>query len=175
MSGYFVTLIVVFVLVFVGLVFFIVNLSFIGIFSRKLKEHGKALTILLTQKYENFESLFEIYNKNSIRVKKSIQELFKSIDVKNFEKMDTEESCVDRSNLSLLKQELTSIVKNNKDFQKNEEFQMAIKMMNSIDEQFRTVAAAYNADVIGYNYWIRFKPFKYLFLFNHVAKKEIIS
>lgn len=175
MNGYLIALIVVACLIGFYLFLFFVDLVFIGTFSKKLKEHNRALTILLTQKYESLDILLSIYKKNGIKVDSSFLDAYRKIDIIHFENMDTKECIKDRTSLSLLRQELVGMVKNDVDFQKNEEFQICIKMMSTIDEQFRTISASYNADVIGYNYWIRFRPFKYLFIFNHVELKEIIS
>ena len=47
--------------------------------------------------------------------------------------------------------------------------------VNELDVQYRNNVIMYNADVLGYNYWIRFLPCRFIFQMFKIKKKEIIS
>lgn len=151
---------------------FLVNLIFIGAFSKRLKSHKNAFIIILAQRYEGLAVLINVLEKNKIAVPDNILQLYGSIDVSSFENLDSIKCIENRKTMSILKQEIMSLVKNNEEIFKNQEFKNLITMFSSIDDQTRVAIASYNSDVAGYNYWIRFKPFKYFFVFNNVLPKQ---
>ncbi len=175
MNGFVIALIIISSIAFLYVFGFAMNIGFIAVFLRKLDLHKKALTIVLSQKYDAEAEIISLFNKNNIKLSKENVDIFNKIDIHNFSELDSLECLRDRTSLSYLRQELLSAVKNKENFLKNEQFQRQVSIINNCDEQFRFLAASYNADVIGYNYWIRFKPYKYFFLLNRVELKNIIS
>ncbi len=173
MDGFVITLIVIGSLLTAYVLLFIVNLVFVNLFLKRLKVHNNALTIILNQKYDNLIELYQIYKKHNIDLSNVNKELF-NIDINVFKIIDSKECLNARQLLSTVKQELTSIYKRNDKLTKNEQIIFLLKILNEIDEQFRAISASYNSDIIGYNYWIRFKPYMYIFLFNRVEKKDTI-
>ena len=154
---------------------FIVNLAFVATFKRKINEHRKAITIVLTQKKEALLNLVLIMEKSDSKLDPRFFALLQDIDENYFSKIYSNETKKARETLSYVRQELAGISNKSNDLQKNEEFKLSIASINSLDEQFRVLLASYNADIIGYNYWIAFKPYRYLFLLNKTEKKDLIS
>ena len=154
---------------------FIVNLAFVATFKRKINEHRKAITIVLTQKKEALLNLVLIMEKSDSKLDPRFFALLQAIDENYFSKIYSIETKKARETLSYVRQELAGISNKSNDLQKNEEFKLSIASINSLDEQFRVLLASYNADIIGYNYWIAFKPYRYLFLLNKTEKKDLIS
>lgn len=154
---------------------FIVNLAFIAIFKRKINEHRKAIAIVLTQKKEALLNLILLMEKRDSKLDNRYFALLQDIDPNYFLKIYSPETKKARESLSYVRQELAGISNRNSDLQKNEEFKLLIALINSLDEQFRVLLAAYNADILGYNYWIAFKPYRYIFILNKTEKKDLIS
>lgn len=154
---------------------FIVNLAFVATFKRKINEHRKAITIVLTQKKETLLNLVLIMEKSDSKLDPRFFALLQDIDENYFSKIYSIETKKARETLSYVRQELVGKSNKSNDLQKNEEFKLSIASINSLDEQFRVLLASYNADIIGYNYWIAFKPYRYLFLLNKTEKKDLIS
>jgi len=154
---------------------FIVNLAFVATFKRKINEHRKAITIVLTQKKEALLNLVLIMEKSDSKLDPRFFALLQDIDENYFSKIYSIETKKARETLSYVRQELVGKSNKSNDLQKNEEFKLSIASINSLDEQFRVLLASYNADIIGYNYWIAFKPYRYLFLLNKTEKKDLIS
>lgn len=154
---------------------FLVNIVFIGVFLKEIENRKKALIIILTQRYEGLALLIDIFTKNKVEIPDHLLDLFKSIDINYFQDLESNECIKARSDMSLLKQELFSLVKYDYKVLKNSEFKNISIVFSSIDDQTRTVVSSYNAAVIGFNYWIRFKPFKYFYIFNNVEVKHLLS
>ncbi len=154
---------------------FLINIVFIGIFLRKIDSRKKALIIILTQRYEGLALLIDILQKNKIEIPENLLSNFNNINVSFFQDLESDECIKCRNDMSLLRQELFSLVKYDYNFLKNGEFKNISIVFNSIDDQTRTVVSSYNAAVIGFNYWIRFKPFKYFYIFNNVEAKQLLS
>lgn len=175
LEWYEILIIVIGTLVFVYVLGFMANLGFVVVFRRKINEHKKAIIIVLTQKREALLSLIEIMEKNELPIDPKYYSLLKDIDIRIFEEFYSQEAKKSRETLSYARQELIGFANKNASFQKNGEFKLSAALINSLDEQFRYLAATYNADVIGYNYWIKFKPYAYIFLLNKNEKKDLIS
>ncbi len=176
MNGFVIALICLGVIACVYVILFIVNLIFVYLFLKRIKVHSNALTILLNQKYEILNILYNAILKNDVNLSNLINEYeqFKNIDIYSLNNLTNETCLKNRQLMAFLKQQLIFTVRNNSKLLKNDEINFFIKILNEIDDQFRIISASYNADVIGYNYWIRFAPYVYIFVFNEVDKKDII-
>lgn len=175
MNWYTILILVVGIIALVYVFGLMITLGFVVTFKRKLNEHSRAIVIVLNQKKEALINLVEIIEKNGLKLDPKYLVLLRDIDVNSFERIYSAESKKSRETLSYVKQELFSIANKSVDFKKNEEYKLASSLLVSLDEQFRFLVATYNADVIGYNYWIRFKPYGYIFLLNKTENKDIIS
>jgi hypothetical protein len=154
---------------------FIMNLGFVMTFKRKLYKHRKAITVLLVQKKESLLNLINTMNKNDFSLDEKYIDILDGIDINSFEKIYSNEAKKNRDSLSYVRQTLLGLANKKSTFIKNGEYILLLNLINSIDEQFRYLIAAYNADVIGYNYWINFKPYRYIFILSRTEKKDIIS
>jgi hypothetical protein len=175
MEPYLTILIVISVIAGVYVFGFLVNISFIAIFCRKLDQHKRALNIVLKQKYDAEGKIISLMEKNNIALEDDIKRIYEGIDHDNFQSLDTLNSYKDRTSLSYIKQSLLSAAKEEENFLKNMEYQSNMNIITNCDEQFRYLVAAYNADILGFNYWVRFKPYRYFFLINKVETKNIIQ
>lgn len=175
MEPYLTILIVVSIIAGLYVFGFLVNISFIAVFCRKLDQHKKALNIVLRQKYDAEEKIISLLEKNNIPLEEDLKRIYEGINPDNFSNLDTLNSYKDRTSLSYLKQSLLATAKGEENFLKNMEYQSNVNIINDCDEQFRYLVAAYNADILGFNYWVRFKPYRYFFLINKVETKNIIQ
>lgn len=153
---------------------FLINLAFVNVFLKKFYEHNHALNIILVQKHELISFLMNLIKKYNFEIDEQLVSLFNSIDIKDYEVIGSEKSETARNNIALLKQELLGISKGLEDLLKNSEYKNIVSSLAMVDNQIRYLIVSYNADVIGYNYWINFKPYKYIFILSGVRKKEII-
>ena len=89
--------------------------------------------------------------------------MLNSIDPSNFPNLDGKKCSEDRHNLALLRDELLFMIKNSENISKHIEVKNAISYIQEVDNNYRVLLAAYNADVLGYNYWIHFLPSRFIF------------
>ena len=74
----------------------------------------------------------------------------------------------------MLRDEAMFIASKNSFLEKHDEFRIAKRNVLESDNVYRINIAMYNADVLGYNYWIGFLPTRYIYKILKVKRKEII-
>ena len=167
------TIITIIALVWVALLLF--DLFFVFFFNTILKKHSKAMIVILNTKYENTKKLYEIIQSYQVPIDDKILQELNRINTSAFSKPDSKEGEEVRNILSYLKDEAMFIANKNKDLLNKADFQIARNNVLELDTQYRNDIAMYNADVLGYNYWISFLPCRFIFLIFKVQKKNIIS
>lgn len=153
---------------------FIVALIFVLSFKKIMKQHSRSLTILLTTKRENILKIFNIIKSLGIEVDDSIFEKLNSIDPNIFMTPESPECKATSDELSILRDRALLVSASNLDLGKHNEFNMLIEHILEIDKVYRIKLAMYNADVLGYNYWINFLPTRFIFKLFKCKEKELI-
>ena len=167
---------VIVILSIVGFLLFLlaINLFFLVVFSRRIKRNQRALTIIIATKYRYLKKVFEIYHKTTGELDPKIQEVLKYINLLNLEDPASSESRDTVNKLTYLRNEMDFVTKKDVLFQKHEEFIRAKTSVEEMDVVYQRAIASYNNDINGYNYWIRFLPYRWLFVLLKAKKKEII-
>lgn len=170
------TLIIVIVsLIAIWILFLIVNLIFIGSFNAIFKKHRKAMTVILYTKYENMKKLFSVINQSGIKIEERLTNMLNEINPKDFEDPALSAFETSKNTLSYLKDEIMFVANQNPDLNNSLDFIQAKNNVLESDNIYRSNVVMYNADVLGYNYWIRFLPCRFVFKIFRVKKKQIIS
>ena len=168
-------LIVLGVLLAIYLIIVLTDLMFVLSFHSLLRKHRVALNVLLQTKYDNIKVLSDLLKKYDSNYDPKYQEILDSIDIKHLSDLHTKESAKVRLQLVYLRDELMYIADKDENFGKNEEFKRAKQHIADLDQIYYAQVATYNADIIGYNYWIRFIPTRYIFNILKIKKKDLIS
>lgn len=153
----------------------ICDLIFVFSFRRILKKHDKSLSIVLAVKFENVKKLFEIMKNLDVEIEEQVLNNLYSIDISSFENQASPTCKKARERLSFLRDHAMFIASSNPALNKHHEFALAKQNVLENDEVYRIKLAMYNADVLGYNYWIRFLPTRFIFLMFRVKQKELIQ
>ena len=170
-----IVLIVVGSLVAIWILLLIVNLIFFGFFNSVFKKHKKAMTVILYSKLENMEKLFAILKQSGIKIDGRLTKMLSEINVEDFQEPNMDKFEKSKNTLSYLKDEIMFIANQNPDLNTNPDFVQAKNNVLESDAIYRSNVVMYNADVLGYNYWIRFLPCRFVFKMFRVKKKQIIS
>ena len=170
-----IVLIVVGSLIAIWILLLIVNLIFFGFFNSVFKKHKKAMTVILYSKLENMEKLFAILKQSGIKIDGRLTEMLSEINVEDFQEPNMDKFEKSKNTLSYLKDEIMFIANQNPDLNTNPDFVQAKNNVLESDAIYRSNVVMYNADVLGYNYWIRFLPCRFVFKMFRVKKKQIIS
>ena len=170
-----ITLTIIVAVIGVWILFLIVDLAFVFFFKTILNKHAKAMTVILNAKYENTKKLYDIFQSYNIPIEENLLTILNKINPNDFNRQDTKEGTEARTMLSYLRDEATFISNKNKELLEKPDFVIAKNNVLELDVQYRSNIAMYNADILGYNYWIRFLPCRFIFLMFKVKKKEIIA
>ena len=170
-----ITLIVIGGLLALWILLLIVNLIFVSSFNAIFKKHRKALTVIIYTKFENMNKLFSVLNHNGIKYDNRLNALLSDIDTKTFDDPATPQFEKSKNSLAYLKDEIMFVANQNEELKENIEYQQVKKNIEESDLMYRNNVTMYNADVLGYNYWINFLPCRFVFKMFKVKRKEIIS
>ena len=174
-NGLRITLIVVSAVVAVWVLFLIVNLIFVASFSSIFKKHKKSVPVILYTKYEALNQLASLMKQSGIKLDNRYIALLSDISPNEFQEPGSQQFEKVKNMLSYLRDEMMFVANQNPEFKESFEFTQIKKNISDADLQYRNTVAMYNADVLGYNYWIRFLPCRFVFIIFRVKKKEIIT
>ena len=148
---------------------------FISTFRSIFRKHNMALGVMIHTKYDNIKKLLDILHKYDIDVPGKYIEIIDGIDANSFRDQELEECIKARNDLAYLRNELVFLSSTKENLQKNMELIRAKNAITEMDANYRTLVAMYNADVLGYNYWINFLPCRYIKHIFKLKEKQIIS
>lgn len=175
MTGLEITLLVIGIVGGLYLLLVILDVIFVLSFRSIFKKHNTALGVMLHTKYDNIKKMLELMNKYEITVPFKYIELINGIDFNSFRDQELPECVKARNDLAYLRNELVFLAASNENLTKNGELKRAQNAITEMDSNYRTLVAMYNADVLGYNYWINFLPTRYIKLIFRLKDKQIIS
>ena len=130
---------------------------------------------MLHVKYDNSKKLIDCLNKNKVEVPSTIYETINRIQTESFNNQELPLCLEARNDLAYLRNELVLLSTSTDALRKNLELKRAKDAIVEMDANYRTLVAMYNADVLGYNYWINFLPAKYIKYIFKLKEKQIIS
>lgn len=156
-------------------ILFLMNLIFFFIFKNKLKNKRASISIILNQKYEAINNLITLLTKLNVSIPLKIIEDLKQVDVDNFILPGSDSFKHEVDSLSILKMSLVSLGEKNDLVKIHSEYILLNNVFNTLEKQQRIAFASYNSSVIGYNYWISFAFFGFIFRLAGQNKKDKIS
>lgn len=175
MEAWEITLLVIGIVFGTALLFIAVDVIFIFMFNRIFKKHNAALGLMLHVKYDNMKKLIDCLNKNKVDVPYRYIEVINRIQTESFMNQELPACLEARNDLTYLRNELVLLTNSTENLSKNLELKRAKDAIIEMDANYRTLVAMYNADVLGYNYWINFLPTKYIKYIFKLKEKQIIS
>ena len=175
MESWQVTVLIVGIVVGLYILLVATGATFILVFRSIFKKHNTALGIMLRTKYDNINKLVEVLNKNNVNVPFKYIEMINGVNPNSLINQETEECKKARNDLAYLRNELVFLISSDVKLTKNMEIIRAKDAITEMDANYRTLVAMYNADVLGYNYWINFLPTKYIRYIFRLKEKQIIS
>ena len=152
----------------------IVDVSFVCSFSSIMKHHAHDLTVLLTNKRDNLVHLAELLAKSGVKLDKKKVESLNNFDLKRIEKQDGEDAKAAREELTSLNEYLLSICEENDIKNNDSEVQKVLANIMEVEKVYRHHLMMYNADVLGYNFWISFFPTRFIYIILKFKPKENI-
>ena len=126
------------------------------------------------QKLDILKNAQEVILANELKITEKFAHRLRYLDSEDFFEAQTEDFTKATEELSMVEKEIGGILFSSRKLAKNDEVELIRSLLKDINESLKTSTMAYNADVLGYNYWIRFTPCKFIFiLFKTKLKKTI--
>ena len=152
----------------------VMDMVFVFSFRRLFRVHLKAMVVFLNMKYDNIKKLMDVMKTNGVQIDNSLICQIQDIHREDFDDIEGKGCKKSQEILTYIKDELLYIARGLKDLHKHSEFKTAVENVSSLENQYRNTIASYNADVLGYNYWISFWPSKWIWKLFKFQKKSLI-
>ena len=168
-------LLVIIIIVGIYLLLLATNVIFVVSFYVIMKKHDRAINIILRSKYDGLKQMVKLLEKNEITISNEIKKLTEEIDNVLLEDLKVNVYEDIKKKLSYLKSLIYSVIEENEQVKETDEFELIDDNISQLDNVYRTNVIMYNADVLGYNYWVRFLPCRYIWLMFRFKLKDLIS
>ena len=175
MEAWEITLLVIGIIFGTAFLFAATDAIFILTFRKIFMKHNAALGLMLHVKYDNTKKLIDCLNKNKVEIPTRYYEVANRIQTESFNNQELPACLEARNDLTYLRNELVMLTNSSEALSKNLELKRAKDAIVEMDANYRTLVAMYNADVLGYNYWINFLPAKYIKYIFKLKEKQMIS
>ena len=152
----------------------IVSISFVWSFASIMSHHSHDITVILTNKRDNFIKLANLMNSSGIKLEKKQLDALNGFDLKRIEKQDGEDAKLAREELTSLGEYFLLMATANETSLNSEEYSHIMTNINELEKVYRQHLMMYNADVLGYNFWINFFPTRFIFKIFRLKKKDNI-
>lgn len=156
------------------LIILIVDVTFVISFSSIMKQHAHDLTVILTNKRDNLAKLAESMVSHGLKIDKKKVDAIINFDAKRLEIRDDEESKAARKELTSLSEYFLSICEQQNVAERKGECVKIVDNIYELEKVYREHLMMYNADVLGYNFWIAFFPTRFIYLILKFKNKENI-
>lgn len=157
------------------LLFVIVDVVFVVSFSSILANHDHDLFVILTNKKDNLVNCVALLNRHKVKLDKKVTDALNDFDIKLIEHQNGEEARKARELLTSLSDQILFAAREDQKVVNDEEFALIETNVNELEKVYRQHVVLYNADVLGYNFWITFFPTRYIYKILKRKQKDIIS
>lgn len=155
-------------------VLLIVSISFVASFASILSHHNNDLSLIITNKRDVLVTLSTLLSNDGVKLDKKQLDTLNNFDLKRTENQSKEEAKIAREELTSLSEYfLLKVSENNKE-DASDEYHRVLENIQELDTVYRQRLMMYNADVLGYNFWISFFPTRFVFKIFRLKKKDTI-
>ncbi len=152
----------------------IMGFIFFGYFTRVLNTRAKAIINVLKAKYDFV-----------LELKSSVLAVDPNVNVPSLPYLDEVKISDNleiggdqfqsyKEVISVVTSDFTNAINTSDTLSKNEKLKGILLNIEELDVSFRSHVAQYNSDAIGYNYWIKFLPTRFVFKLTKVEPKKSI-
>ena len=169
-----IVILILLILVALYLLLLVVNLIFVISFGNMMRRDNRGVRVSLSAKLDILRKAQEVILANGIKITEQCAHSLKYLDSEDFLEVQKDEFFTATQELSMVEKEVSGILRSSRKLAKNDEVELLKSLLNDVNESLKTSVMAYNADVLGYNYWIRFTPCKFVFLIFKTKLKKTI-
>lgn len=175
MNPWIITSIVIGSMVFLYFISVFVYLHLMKRFLKRIESQLNAVDVLLAQKYDVLRLVGKLFKKFKVALPAEFEdELAPHFDERLKEVTGTERTTI-RSYLLKATQAVLYYGEQDKRLAANSEFINLKKPLAEIDKDYRKAVAIYNADVLGYNYWINVFVWRWVSKAAKMKSKDVMA
>ena len=152
----------------------IVGIAFVCSFVSIMSHHNHDLTVILTTKRDELIKLEELLVADDVPLDQEKVAVLEDFDLKRIENQDGEVAKNARDELTSLYEYFLGVVNNKNGLLDNDDYQLVLSNLTELENVYRHHLMMYNADVLGYNFWINFFPTRFIFKILRFKKKDNI-
>ena len=156
-------------------IFLVIDIIFVVSFRSILSHHDHDLFLILTNKKDNLDKLAALINKHNIKVDKKQADALANFDLNIIEHQDGEEAKNARELLTSISEYFLYVARDNDKVTNDPEFELISGNVDESEKLYRQHVVLYNADVLGYNFWISFFPTRFIYRILKFKAKDIIN
>ena len=156
------------------LLIIIVDVGFVVSFRSIMKKHDHDISVILTNKKDNLTKLIPLLSEHGVKMDKKNVDNFTNFDLARINNQDNQQAKQARDELTLLSDYFLALCYEHSAVNESADFLFIDRTLKDIDRVYRQHILMYNADVLGYNYWINFFLTRYIYKIFRIKEKEII-
>ena len=156
------------------LIVLIVGVTFVWSFASIMSHHNHDITVILTNRRDNLIKLVGLLSSSGIKTDKKKIDGLRNFDLKRIENQDGEDAKNARDELTSYQDYLLSVYNDNQSVDKEYYYQLVLNNIYELEKVYRHHVMMYNADVLGYNFWINFLPTRFIFKLLRFKRKDNI-
>ena len=170
------------ILILVGFIFLGLTVTAVCVYDFQMKEYEKrikkyleSIDVLIVQKYDLLRRISKIFKQCDISVPKEFVLDVRPKFEETLKDISAQERAIIKSFLMRTAQALFYYGEVNQKLADHQAYRALKVSYAETDHQYRSIVNFYNADAIGYNYWIRIGWFRWVAKYRKLTKKDIIS
>lgn len=170
-----ITILVISILVVLLLFFTLIACHSLKKFNLRIEKKMYAVNVLLAQKYDILLLLAKLFKKYKIKLPTEFEdELSPSMD-ENLKRLTLTERLTVRAYLMKTSQSIVYYAEQCEDIREDSEYLILKKTLVELDDSYRRASALYNADALGFNYWIHLWCLRPIAKMLHLEDKELLN
>ena len=173
-KGWNILILVLMIIIGLYLLVLIVNLVFVFSFKKMMVRENKAIRVALSAKLDILIKCQEVITSHDIKISEKTTHSLRYLDSEDFLEAQKEEFTQSTSEMADVEKEIGGILSSSRKLANDDEVALLKSLIKDVNESLKNLYMTYNADVLGYNYWVRFPPCIIFFLMFKVKLKKNI-
>ena len=129
----------------------------------KMRKDNRAIRVAMSTKLDILRKCQAVMESNKIKMSDECYKKLRYLDTEDFLQVQTEDFDNSRADLNFVENEIRGYVTTKRKLLKNDEAEILRLLLNDINDSLKTSIVAYNSDVLGYNYWVKYPLYRLIF------------
>ena len=150
-------------------------LSLVGRYRSKMRKDNRGIRVAMSTKLDILRKCQAVMETSKIKMSDECFTKLRYLDSEDFLKVHSDDFLKSREDLSFVENEIRGYLTTKRKLLKNEEVEILRLLLDDINDSLKTSITTYNSDVLGYNFWVRFSLYKFIFIIFKTHPYETIK